>query len=726
MRRWLLLTATLLGFWPGMSTAFGQAGQPPSSPFRQLGALIDEFRRGGDMVLQLRVRGDTFSILKEEASPIPEESAKALLAQSKEQIPSLRLTPTGEVIVLRIDEDNTLEFEPREERGGAESSGSWRKRGLASVGSYPIGKWPDFVAFAIENGLTGYYEWRSAGAARFSEMRFAALGPETVRSGGYSLNLTSRFYRFMRVSPTHKPFAGSNGFVVLIHDPHSSVAGRFDLVPGLKALLDANQERRFRFLIEGEYYGQSREIDYGSLPAALKAAPVGASRNALVYQLLRKFLVDTPLAYRLLYVGEPASLPATAIDDNTLLERAPALVPGRDRRELDAVIGIAQAVSKIPWKDDATRRAIEEKVGIAAMMTIAYVRADLSQMSSDQLPRHYSAIAKQFKTLADLGARLADAGQASGLSTHASFLRTQRTAYLSQADQYQRALARNTKMLEFIVPAAKNGRAVLPLAFIGNYHTEGITRGLRSEEIGYIVIEPRPREAVGDPEREHTDFQKAIHSLTAEAYLQRLLMNKGFVKPRESYVSRFYFPYLQRQGAEIKTAYERSLRDYRVLAAPELRFNELVSAMSDNGSLSGLAIGYGRNKPPPPGKFAGAFAFYDGSGGRPELVILDPSDRRWQENDRYDFIRSGRFGLPPAEGAITSALAITYYRDARTGRTFSTFYDRQSKRIYCFESTPAQLASLAPLPVGSEKTGYDVRLQLSEIRAKNAHRRHHG
>ena len=80
-----------------------------------------------------------------------------------------------------------------------------------------------------------------------------------------------------------------------------------------------------------------------------------------------------------------------------------------------------------------------------------------------------------------------------------------------RSQKYRHALKRNETMLAFIEAAGRNCAKKVPLVFIGSYHTEAITRRLRTDGIGYVVIEPRRRAPYNHFDRDQKRFENVSH-----------------------------------------------------------------------------------------------------------------------------------------------------------------------------------------------------------------------
>jgi hypothetical protein len=145
-------------------------------------------------------------------------------------------------------------------------------------------------------------------------LTFAPSTPVAFDAGGHTPELNDAFREQMRFSPEYPPRKGRWGFVILLHDPHQSVSGRYQTLAGLRALISTNADTKFRFLVEGAHENPSRALPFNGLDRIVNAA--GETRAAVVYSLLGRYAINTPLAYRLLY---DQKISAYAIDNNELL-----------------------------------------------------------------------------------------------------------------------------------------------------------------------------------------------------------------------------------------------------------------------------------------------------------------------------------------------------------------------------------------------------------------------
>jgi len=162
--------------------------------------------------------------------------------------------------------------------------------------------------------------------------------PNPLRAGTRTLQLDNKFAAQMRLSPKYPAKVGANGFVVLLHDPHDNIAGRAETLAGLRSLISANSRVPFTFLVEGAYQ-DPRNIGFSGLDMLINTG--SDTSTAVVYSLLNRYMINTPMAYRLLY---DRKIQATAIDNNELL-RYPAPRPNHTiRQQLNALTKLERAI----------------------------------------------------------------------------------------------------------------------------------------------------------------------------------------------------------------------------------------------------------------------------------------------------------------------------------------------------------------------------------------------
>ena len=682
MRKSWIFTAVALSL--GMAAA-----QTPD--FDGIATTLHEFRRGSAAEISIRFTPSTFKLMRETEAPLAAADGERMTAKF-EGLPQLEITRDGHWFAYEISRDVTV-IKPADD--GDQSSRQWKKRTWNTIASYQRTAWPSFLDFALANGLSSIQSLRFGKEVAYA-LSFSPVTPETFSSRGRTIALNLDFRENMRFSSEYPPQKGANGFVVLLHDPHQHVAGRYQTLAALRALSVANPAVRFRFLVEGAYEDPDRKIPFNGLDTKVNAA--GEARAALVYSLLSRFFINTPLAYRLLY---DQGMYAHAIDDNTKLQY-PAPPPGRtERDQLTSLSNVFKAVSTANSVSPAEKRHAAEAITEAAI----YIRADEREASGDQLVSYYKKLAELSRTVADL-AQNVGATDAAPLATDAAYWQWQQM-------NYQNALDRNRTMVREIVTETRAAGGDLPIAFVGNFHTSGLLPGLQAAGIGYVVIEPRPR--VPPSETEDHAFEQANHVDSRGAYLRSIRLNMGFNAPTAVEVRELYTPKIDQKVPELRstrTAFERELG---AIAGSAIVTDRVRSAMDANGSISEVVISSGGNQPPPPANYSTAFAYFDPSeGSKPTLFIADARDRKWSGWERYNFLRNALFFPPPDRPGVTTEASLTFYPEPASSLMFMTIYDPKSKRTYCFEREAKNVVMLLPSPF--PQTGdRDARIQLSEI-----------
>lgn len=472
---------------------------------------VDRFRQGEDVELEIRVQEKSFSVVREQVTSIDQATFDQLLSNaSARRTPRLRLTPEAEVSVYALSDNLIVEEHVRRNPPAQEGPKAWAKREFVSVAAYPTNQWGEFLKAALPHGLTEYTESEVSGTPIIT-LYFKQIGPNLFQSGPQSLTFTDEFYEFMKLSPHYKPTTGTEGFVVIVHEPHWGVSGQFQLVPGLKALLSANQPHPFIFLVEGEYEPPSREIGFNTLDTVIDRARGAGPAEPLVYNLLSRFMTDGPLAYRLLYGRD---IPSIAIDDLGLLEEAPRGSPPQSPlKERQAILKILEAAKGIKLPASEARQ-----VGQKLIDALTYTLADARDLHGELLVAHYKKLADHLSALATVAQRLKQADPSLQVNAEIAFLEAQSQAYRSQCQIFEDALRRDVTMTGHISTYAKSARGRIPVAFIGNFHTDGITRRLRSQNVGYVVIEPRFNLVSSGKERE--DFNRALYGRSRQDYLR--------------------------------------------------------------------------------------------------------------------------------------------------------------------------------------------------------------
>jgi len=674
----------------------------PEPGLERVASLIHQLRTGDLQRFRIDLGADSFTVLKSVEEPLTEAEAKAELQNAKPAAPTLRFTRTQELMCRQVSPGVWIEQAMNTDK---DFHGSiWSKRTLETVGTYSNSLWDAFARMAIENGLSDFRVSNSSEGRR-AELAFDSDGAPAIRYGSQSLVLSKDFYRVMRVSTEYKPVSGRNGFVVLIHDPHQSVKGRFALMQGLNTLLGANAKRPVEFLVEGAF-PEKEGVNYQQLPARLLSdgglaqRMEGTSesiRAQLIYSMLSTYLIDTPLAYRIL--NHRSDIPAFAIDDNRYLREVDMEAP----KEID------KAVNTILNHLDGDS-LLKARGALGLFETLA--RADAQQISDLQLVGFYREMASTIRAFASI----AEKNATSDISSSIQIVNKFAESYEKRANQYERALERNKTMLTYIKQEGARAAQRLPIAFIGSFHTWGIVEELRKAGIGYVVIEPRQRIGRISSSESKTFDQFLINP---DGYFASVLhSNKGIAGLTAEQVDKFHAPYIVRQTerlAEQSAALERLRAGSNT--GGKINGSLIEAAVRQNGSLNEATVEIGGNgSGVPPDAPRGAFAFFDEHDGKRRLVLLGADDNRWGSEERYSCLEHAIFDLPTGEAATATFFHLSkHYQDEKTGRVYYTSYDRSSKRLYLVEASVANAGALLSLSAIRRGGAVNVHVVVSDL-----------
>jgi hypothetical protein len=684
-------------------TGWTQSASP--ADFSNLQTVITELRGGEGETLALRVSDKFFTVLRQQTSDISQADGKKLLDSAPKAFPQLKYTDAGYRFRHEIDSDTTIEQPFSKDKNTASP---WHKITWINVATYELTEWRNFINFLLAHGLYSFRDYDVRGEHEYV-LAFSPATPSSISAGDKTIAATAEFAQHMRVSPKYAPAPGGSGFVVLLHDPHYSVNGRFETLAGLRALLSANKSLNFQFLVEGAYHGD-RKIGFAGLDKALDTTTKGRSRPAVVQSLLAHYLIDTPMAYRLLY---DRSLPAIAIDDNQLLQYnapRPMRTPSEQFRSLR---NFASAVDKLPVSGE------DKKAFISAInMGMIFLEADNSEATDERYVEYYDSLANSYSTLAKSAGMMAKAGIQFNAQADALALGRDALGYEDEREIFKRAVGRNRVMAENIIAAARQASVSLPIAFIGSFHTPGLIKALRENHIGYVVIEPRPKVPVTKAEIEQ--FDRAIHPNTKGAYRASVRLNKGEVAPSPAVVLTVYRAKMAEKALRAASETSAVENQARLIPGATVRPTEFTRVTTDNGNLSGVKLSFNNGGKPPtiPPEFKGAFAVFDsGNEGRATLMVTDPTDQRWNSQDRYSFLGAVVFSENKDMSEVKLIREETMYTDVADGLIYYTIRDAESGRTYCFEERSVNniKLSLVPQPHTSEKGFTNIRIQVVEV-----------
>jgi hypothetical protein len=706
-----------------LTVLFAQTPSSRRPDLVRLRTSIQVLRSGDDAELSISFDQSTFTVRKGVRVQIDAVEGRKLLDSSTlDEPPGVRVAQNKFFVVTHVSASTWIETE-LVSQGGA--GGEWNKKTLEPIATFPSGQWSAFINFTSRLGLMHYASY-SSDQGNGGILLFSSKGPSSVSSTPGTLQLSDEFYRYMRLSPTHPPSAGSTGFVIIVHDPHSDVAGRFTLLRGLEALISANPQMPVSFMNEGHFpetpgidYSllRNRRISDGGLSAALAQITDDASRKAAIFRLTEKLLVDVPRAYQEMNPGKAIS--SYKIDDNRYLSesRYTRISDESEQKAIRTVferarkVVIAAKSSSSDQLSSSAVRLLQELLFVSAME-----RADVTEMSDEDSIAFSTLLAGELKGVANKATRLF-ASDPSVISAAAT-LRTRADEYSQEVESDTKALQRNVTMSHFLVVAGQHPRSYggTPIAFIGSYHTQGITAELRKNGIGYVVMEPIRATPFPAPDSEEKTFDQFV--VDRDAYFRSLKQDKGAAELTPAQVRNYVIPL----SSEAKRQYDAKVLQIvsQIGSDSTISARLLSTAILDNPYSFEASVSIaGGNGGVPPDLPKGAFAYFDSSGGKRRLVLLGPREDGWKENSRYEFLNLVALRLPERQRSSSTlhcvdAMSI-FWQDALHTRGFFSFYDGRTDRLYLTDSHVADVSALLtpPMKKGSESTEFGM--QLSEV-----------
>ncbi len=604
-------------------------------------------------------------------------------------IPQLKILPSGELeLVIRYEINKLLYLkETRRE----DKSRVWEKTEFIRINSYPLKYWPDFIKQAISQGLMEY-EAIEDEENLYISLIFKQADPSELQFGKQLLKFSDEFYEYMKISREFESWVGSTDkFVILVHEPHWSLAGQYQLVSGLKAFLDINSQYKFRFLVEGYFTEETKYIPTAPL---LKRFSTDVSTISQVFSLLRNYFINGPYAYRLLY--DP-NLPAVAIDDPELIKKTPAKQRIKDLVEISEVLGnTTQKLEKLPSNKISEAQWALNMLGL-------YASADIRELKGQALIDRQLHLAKFYDILANSLKEL----QFQDFASEISFLENQSKDYQTNSESYQIALERNTTMARNISEHfnSKEYSNRIPVVFIGSFHTPAVTSHLHSEGIGYVVIEPRVLPIA--TEKEQKNFNEALGLDTRPSYLKKCRGNLLAlqVAPIEKEITQYYEPFLKkREAPRIKAQKAYFQQSFQSLHPNKINLTFLNEVLETNGFLNNTQISFASDEMNLPPLFQEAFASFsfDPEGGAPRLIFFHPEDKGWEREDRYRFLQKVS-PIIPYEGISYKEFQrqtrkVRFYQDQETNRIFCNSFDPESQTFYLSEGDRIKIFNSLPLP----------------------------
>lgn len=688
--------------------------QALGADFGDLRKEFMDFRaaRRGDAGLFVEYKGHNVELKKLVTSPMSNAAGETAVANAR-SLPILKISDSGNWLEYAVDDETTV-MRPVTAAGTGDGSRSFQTRKLIVLKMFPDKEWTSFIEFAIRRGLSGF-KTVQVNEKPVSSLYFYPRSYDTINMGGKALKLPPEFNRLMGLSRQYEPTSGPKGFVLLVHDPHQNVAGRFETLSGLRYLLQANSAEKYQFLVEGKYDDASRTVGLTGLAEKLPAAAPGTS--AAVHALLANFVVNVPLAYRLLYARD---LPAYAIDDNSKLSYPDPGTPRKLQEQIGSLESILTNLESV--RPSSSNQPQKEMLKRVALLSLIFLNADISEIGDKALLEHFTALTKFLREtnriarlMKPFGLQVSDS-DVTGLGKDADF-------YDAELVAYRNAYERNETMSgEIVKRVSKDSR--VSVAFIGSYHTQGVTAALRLAGIGYAVIEPHARSDATTAESQA--FHSANLGVGRSAYLANLRLNMGYVAPTQPEVT-LMSPQVTAIARDFAERTASSRQTFARIAGNRVDPDRLVAALGHNAGLSRAGVS-GSGGPPIPPDYSRAFAFYEpdrnGGGRGGSLMLLDPTDGRWADKGRYDFLSLALFKAQDRSREIPQISHTMFYRDSDNGALlYATVYDPSSDRIYVFEGNTEQVAPFVPKPdFGEGKRGF-IRMQVVEnepVRQENS------
>ena len=650
--------------------------------FDQAFEWIKRFQKGEEVELIIHVDTDSFTLFHSKQTKISQSTFDQLRKETPaQQIKILSDTANKKLegLVIEYQVDKLLHLE---ETWEGNSPSAWKKIEFLKIASYPLNRWPDFIKQAISQGLIEY-EVIEYGGESLASLSFKQIGPPSIQFGKRSLKFSDEFYEYMKISGEFKHRVGNDDrIVILVHEPHWLLVGQYQLIPGLKAFIEANSQYNIRFLVEGNW---EEEIKYIPTKPTLNRFFKDVSNTTQVFILLRNFLIDGPFAYRLLYDPD---LPALAIDDPKTIKKTPREPDFKDWIEQREVfMKIYEKLEKLPKEQ---RTEASQMLALLSYYVIANVQNLKGEAAIDyykQLAELYDVLSNQLKSI-----------HAKDFEKESSFLSNQAESCRTQAMICQYALERDVVMVKNIANHFESNYAErIPIVFIGNFHTPGIIDRL-PKGISYVVIEPRVTPlSLTPPQRELDNFNDALKPETRPNYLKKLGGSlKGQVAPLEKELP-YYEAFLKRETQIIKTRNDAFISSSPLGSDVTLRINNILE---QNGILNSAQRGFAGGGQPPQPPFQGAFAsfFYGPGGENPKMIFYDSEEENWKQSDRINYLKNILL-ISPYEKVQRETRKVSFYQDRETHRIFFWYFNPQDQIFYLYEwKDGMDLSNLLPLP----------------------------
>ena len=643
---------------------------------------IERYRSGEKVELKIEMDTGSFTFLRSQVSDIDEATFEQLLKNGDSK-PSMQLIILAEEeLVLEYDVNQKLRLE-RQLKDNRFLG--WKRIDFVPVKSYPLKTWATFLHKAVTHGLLEFRVIEYKGVV-FTTITFKQKGPSILKYGEKSLLLTEEFYKYMKIPEDYKPqLSNSDKFVILVHEPHGLQVGQYQMVPGLKALFDPNSNHKFRFLVEG---GSREETMFIPVKPTADILQEHVSKYVQVYSLVKNYIIDGPLAYRLLY--DP-NLPSVAIDDNKSIDATPKQPDITRSQQRDILRKVYAKLKEIPGE--------EKKSALDTLsLLFLYTDAETGELKGQQLLNHFN---KLHKFYSDLSGKLKTFIQ-QDFSAECSQLDNLAQDYSTLTKVYQLALDRDTAMAVNINEHFRSKyNECIAVAFIGNFHTPGIIAKLDSG-INHIVIEPRIEGSYSDEERKN--FNDALKPSSRLNYLKSLagLLKLNVAPTKEELEICKIF--LAKEALKIQHL-EQGFKASSPLSQETT--SNIKSIIEQNGCFNTVAVGFGGSHGPPKNPIKGSKPFasfnIDPEAGNPNLVLFDHEEKNWQRDDRLNYLKAA-FIFPVPERFKNETRKGEFHQDENTNRIFCKIFDPKTQSFYFYEVEGMDIYQwLSPMQHGFEK-----------------------
>lgn len=716
--RWLLLAVLLFVLAPLMHAQQVNGDRD----FRDIQPVLDSLRVGSEPEVSVRLDEDSFAVRRAVRASIEKADGEELLKKSP-NLEGLRITEDKVFVVFKVGDGVWIE----QQLGSQGEQLQWNKKTLTTLATYPRDNWEAFLKFLVANGLVHFVSSETKDGTS-GLMMFSPTGPNSFSYPGNELRIPKDFYRSMRFSPKYRPSTGTQGFVVIVHDPHSDVAGRFALLRGLDVLCAANPTTSISFLNEGAF-SQRQGVDYYSNLSRLSGRSISDSglndhvknlppnvRTAVVQRMLEKYLIDVPRAYQLLHSKRPVA--SFKIDDNRYLTEPQNLHVSRSEERnalLTAIKSVGLGGKPGAQSARVVSRQLTQTVQFQVNLIALSEQADTNEMSDTGLRDFFRDLSGMLHELSQSISQLnsLSADESKAIRT----LELKAKEYSGEASTFQNALLRNKTMSRLIIEAALHPEMYgLPFAFIGNYHTAGITSELRRNGIGYVVIEPQVTSLLEPRELEERSFRRFIED--PNSYFASVKTNKGLAELTPQQVLTYHTPFMESNSRSLQT-HAQSIARALEGAQSKVDVRRLSAVLMDNPYATLVEVSGGGSGAAPPDLPSGTFAFFDSSNGKPRLTILDPASEEWTSNGLYAFLGQVALRVRSREGSVSTVektrILSLYGQDPVTGHVYFSFYDSETNRVYLVHTEIGNVGRLLDQPTKKSNQNAEFGMQVAEL-----------